>query len=283
VNILAARNVSSPLFWETPMPSIDAGGIRIHHAVSGREDGPAVLFSNSLGSSLRMWDKVLPALEAEYRVLRYDTRGHGASSVPSGSYTLDQLGRDVLHLLDGLGVDRVSFIGLSMGGMVGMWLAIYAPQRIGRMVLANTAARIGTPALWDERIAAVREGGMEALAEAMLSRWFTAEYRRTHPSEMNQVRQMIASTTPDGYCACCAVLRDADLRPVLASILTPCLVIAGKYDPATSPSDGQALASGISGSQYFELETAHLSAWERAGEFAAAVRAFFDNGGRRSG
>jgi 3-oxoadipate enol-lactonase len=265
------------------MPSIDVDDLRIHYALSGREEGDVVVLSNSLGSSLRMWDKVLPALEAGYRVLRYDTRGHGASSVPPGPYTLDQLGHDALHLLDGIGLERVNFCGLSMGGQVGMWLALHAPQRIGRMVLANTAARIGSLAMWDERIAAVRATGMEALGEASLGRWFTADFREKHPAEMAPIKQMIASTSADGYCACCAALRDSDLRAAIASIRIPCLVIAGKHDPATPPSDGRALASAIRGAKFIELESSHLSAWERAGEFGSAVRAFYDDGGRRNG
>lgn len=265
------------------MPSVDVGDLRLRYLLSGCEGGDLVMLSNSLGSDLRMWNKVLPALEVKYRVLRYDSRGHGESSIPPGPYTVDQLGRDALDLLDGLGLDRINFCGLSMGGQVGMWLGIHAPQRISRMVLANTAARIGTQALWDQRIAAVRQSGMEALSEVMLARWFTADYRDTHGSEMTQIQQMIASTNPHGYCSCCAALRAADFRADLASIRIPTLVIAGKHDPATPPSDGQALASALSGSQYLELNSSHLSAWERAGEFGAAVRAFFDNGGRRNG
>jgi len=265
------------------MPSLEAGDLRIHYALSGREDGEVVLLSNSLGSSMRMWEKVLLALEAEYRVLRYDTRGHGASSVPHGPYTLDQLGGDLLHMLTELEVERVKFCGLSLGGLVGLWLAVHAPQRIEQLVLANTAARIGAPELWNQRIAAVRQSGMEVLAEATLGRWFTPEYRDAHRSEMAQVQQMIASTPADGYCGCCAVLRDADLRADLASIRTPSLVITGKYDPATPPGDGRALASALHGSHYVELESSHMSAWERAVEFTAAVRTFLDEGGRGNG
>lgn len=264
------------------MPFLDAGDVRIHYALSGREDGALLLMGNSIGSSMRMWDKVLPALETKYRVLRYDTRGHGASSVPPGPYTLDQLGRDVLRLLDEVGLDRVNYCGLSLGGVVGMWLGIHAPQRIVRMVLANTAARILNPALWDQRVASVRQSGMDALVEGALARWFTPGYRDQHPAEMMQIRQMIASTAPDGYCGCCAVLRDADLRASLASIRIPSLVITGRHDPATPPSDGRYLASTLPDSQYLELDASHLSAWEKAGEFAAAVCEFL-NGGRRDG
>lgn len=265
------------------MPALDTGNLRIHYALSGREDGDIVVLSNSLGSNLRMWDKVLPALEADYRVLRYDARGHGASGVPTGPYTLSQLGRDVLDLLDALGLERVHFCGLSLGGLVGQWLGIHTPQRISRMVLANTAARIGSGAMWDERIASVRKSGMEALAPATLTRWFTPDYRDRHLSDMAEIRQMIASTSPEGYAACCAVLRDADLRTCLPSLRIPCLVITGKHDPATPSSDGTALAAALPCAEYLELDASHLSAWERANEFGAAVRAFFRSGGRFNG
>jgi 3-oxoadipate enol-lactonase len=217
-------------------------------------------------------------LEAEYRVLCYDTRGHGSSGDPPGPYTLDQLGRDVLCLLDELGAGGVSFCGLSLGGLVGMWLAMHAPERVNALVLANTAARIGSEEMWNERIAAVRNSGMEALAAATLARWFTPHYRETHGDEMAQIRRMIASTSLDGYCACCAVLREADLRECISAIHVPTLVIAGTRDPATPPRDGSALAAAIQGAQYVELDASHLSAWERAEEFADGVLTFLAGG-----
>jgi 3-oxoadipate enol-lactonase len=265
------------------MPAISHGEVRIHYALSGREDRDLLVLANSLGSSKTMWNNVLYALEAEYRVLRYDMPGHGASSVPPGPCTVNQLGRDVLLLLDALGAERVNFCGLSLGGLVGIWLAIYAPQRLNRLVLANTAARVGTPATWDDRIAAVRHSGMQPLATATLERWFTPQYRDSHVAEMEQIRAMIASTSPDGYCACCAVLRDADLRAGVSAIRTPSLVIACTHDPATPPSDGRALASEISGAAYVELDASHLSAWERADEFADAALTFLADGGSHNG
>jgi len=263
------------------MPAISHGDVRIHYALGGREDGELLVLSNSLGSNLRMWSKVLPRLEAVYRVLRFDTRGHGTSSVPPGPYTLDQLGHDVLSLLDDLGMDRVNFCGLSLGGAVGMWLAIHEPQRLRRLVLANTAARFASPAFWDERISTVRQCGMEVISIATLSRWFTLQYRETHAEELRQIHTMIASTDPDGYCACCAFLREMDLRTCIPSIHVPALVIAGTHDQSTPPSDGRLLADTLPDSHYIELDASHLSAWECAGEFADAVLSFL--GGRRNG
>jgi 3-oxoadipate enol-lactonase len=162
--------------------------------------------------------------------------------------------------------------------MLGQWLAIHAPDRIGRMILANTAARIGTPQLWDQRIATVRGSGMGPLSETTLARWFTAEYREEHPDEMTFMQQMIASTDPIGYAACCGVLRDTDLRDAIASIQTPCLVIAGKHDPATPPADGRALVAGLRSAEYTELDASHMSAWEQENAFAQSALSFLSGG-----
>jgi len=260
------------------MPAAENGEVRIHYELCGAANDLVLLLGNSLGSNLHMWDKVLPQLEKTHRILRYDMRGHGASSVPGPPYSLDQLGRDVLMLLDDLGMDRVDFCGLSLGGQVALWLAIHAPQRVRRLVLANTAARIGTAEMWDRRVAAVRGAGMDSLAAVTLERWFTPEYREQHPEEMATFRQMIASTDANGYSACCGVLRDADLRTEISAIGVPSLVITGKHDPATPAADGRALHAGLCDSRYVELDASHLSAWERADEFAAAVHAFLDGG-----
>ena len=265
------------------MPAISHGDVRIHYALSGCEGGELLVLSNSLGSSLRMWNKVLPRLEAAYRILLYDTRGHGCSSDPPGPYTLDQLGRDVVHLLDELGAERVNFCGLSLGGLVGMWLAVHAPERVNRVVLANTAARIGSEEMWDERVAAVHNSGMDALAKATPARWFTPQFREKHAEEMEQVKRMIALTAANGYSSCCAVLREADLSACLSAIAVPTLVIAGTHDLATPASKGRALAAAIPGARYVELNASHLSAWECADEFADAVLAFLAGGGQTNG
>ena len=265
------------------MPTVENGEVRIHYELSGNENDELLMFGNSLGSNLHMWDKVLPQLQANHRILRYDMRGHGASSVPPAPYTLDQLGRDALLLLDHLHIDRLNFCGLSMGGMVAMWLGIHESHRINRMILANTAACIGTHEMWDARIAAVTRDGMQPLSVASMDRWFTPQYREQHGDEMTFIRDMIASTDPKGYLACCGVLREADLRSAISAIQAPCLVITGKHDPATPPSDGRALVAALPHTNYLELDSSHLSAWERPEEFSAAVIAFLDKGGRGHG
>lgn len=260
------------------MPDLDSGEARIHYELSGRDGGKALLLSNSLGSNLHMWDKVLPAFEDRFRVLRYDTRGHGKSSVPNEPCTVEQLGCDVLTLLDHLEVERVSFCGLSLGGITGMWLGVNAPERVSRLVLANTAARIGSTEMWEQRIATVRGASMAAVAEGTPARWFTESYRESRADEMAAIREMIAATDPRGYSACCAALRDADLRDAVQAISCPCLVITGKYDPATPATDGEALNARLRNSRYVQLDTSHLSAWEGADAFAEAVLGFLNAG-----
>jgi 3-oxoadipate enol-lactonase len=253
------------------MPTTESGGVRLYYELTGNPRGALLVLVNSLGSNLHMWDKVLPAFESRYRVLRFDLRGHGKSGVSPQAFTIEQLGRDVLQLLDEVKADRASVCGLSLGGVVALWLGIHAPGRLQRLIFANTAARIGSQEMWEQRIATVRNTGMSPLALATLERWFTATYRAGHPEEMEQIRAMIAATDPDGYLACCAVLRDADLRAQIGAIEAASLVITGTHDPATPPSDAREIHAGLRTSRYVELNSSHLSAWECADEFAAAV------------
>lgn len=256
------------------MANAETAELLLHYELSGNKQGEVLVLCNSLASNLHMWDKVVPIFESTFRVLRFDTRGHGESSVPPGPYTLEQLGRDVLFLLDSLQIDRMNFCGLSLGGMIGMWLGIHAPDRIRRLVMANTAAKIGTREIWDQRIAGVQRSGMGELAEATLPRWFTPVYRENHRDEMEWIRRMIAATDPAGYLACCGVLRDSDLRAEICEIAVPCLVITGKHDPATPPDAGLALTKKLRSSNYSELDASHLSAWEQAAQFGSEVVAF---------
>ena len=265
------------------MPTAENEDLRIHYELSGRSGGKTLVLSNSLGSNLHMWDRIAPLCERKYRLLRYDTRGHGLSSTPPGPYTIAQLAGDLLFLLDNLGIERAHFCGLSLGGLVAMQIGIHAPERVDQLILANTAARIGNREMWEQRIAAVESSGMAPLATAVLGRWFTPSYCSGHPQEMEMIREMIAATGVMGYAACCGVLRDTDLRNEVASIDAQCLVIAGSHDPATPPSDGRSLHSLLSDAEYLELDTSHLSAWERPMDFAGAVLAFFEKGERHNG
>lgn len=257
------------------MPTAELQASCLHYEMSGLPTGPVVVLVNSLGSDLHMWDKVVPYLSQHFRVLRYDARGHGLSTAPPIPYSIEQLGTDLLALLERISGETVYLCGLSLGGVVGLWLCIHAPQKITRLVLANTGARIGTREGWDERIATVQSHGMAPIAQLALGRWFTSDYRLEHPDEMTQISDMIERTSPEGYIGCCGVLRDTNLQRQLSAIEIPCLVITGSEDPATPPGDGRALHANLLNSTYLELHASHLSAWERSAEFAVAVLHFF--------
>jgi 3-oxoadipate enol-lactonase len=253
------------------MPTIRANGVETFYQFDGASRAPTLMLSNSLGAHLGMWDAQVPAFSDRFRVLRYDSRGHGRSSVPPGPYSIDDFGRDALALIDGLGLDRVSFCGLSKGGMVGMWLASNAPARLESLVLSNTSARIGAPEIWNSRIEKVRTSGMDAIADGVLERWFTSDFRARAPEAVATARRMLVATPAAGYVASCAALRDMDQRKTLASIRVRTLVIAGSLDLATPPSHGQAIAAAIPGARVVELAAAHLSNIEVPTEFNAAV------------
>ena len=256
------------------MPFVEANGLRIHYSLSGEPAAPVVVLSNSLGTNLTMWDLQAPALEKRFRLLRYDTRGHGRTGVPPGPYTIDQLGRDVLGLLDGLKLDRVHFCGLSMGGMIGQWLGVYAPERINRLVLCSTCPKIGTPETWNPRIEAIRKSGMNAVATAVIERWFTPEFRARAPQPTVALLGLLQVASATGYTACCEAIRDADLREAIATIRAPVQVIMGARDPATPAADGRAMAQRIPGARYVELEASHLCNVESPERFNAELIGF---------
>jgi 3-oxoadipate enol-lactonase len=258
------------------VPMIESEGARIHYRFDGDEGGPVVMFSNSLGTNLSMWDAQAPALAARFRVLRYDTRGHGQSSVTPGPYRIMQLGPDVVRLLDELEIERAHFCGLSMGGMTGMWLGVYAAPRIERLVLCNTAAKIGTPDIWNARIEAVRQGGMAAVAGAVIQRWFTPEFIARAPDAIERTRQMILSTPPEGYIANCAAIRDMDQRETISRISASTFVITGAKDTVTTPSDARYIVERVACAQYAELDAAHLSNIEAAERFTQRLVQFLE-------
>jgi 3-oxoadipate enol-lactonase len=256
------------------MPFLDVGGLRIHYALSGREDAPLLALSNSLGTNFSMWDPQAPVLEREFRLLRYDQRGHGETAAPPGPYTIERLARDVLHLLDSLKFEKVNFCGLSMGGMTGMWLGLHVPERIHKLALCNTGAKIGTPELWNPRIEIVRKSGMKTIASGVIERWFTPEFRSSSPETISATLRILENTPPQGYAGCCEAIRDCDQREAISAIRIPTLVIAGRKDPATPPADGRFVASQIPGARYVELSAAHLSNIEAPEQFNAELMRF---------
>ena len=257
------------------MPHVDVHGLQLNYRIDGRDDAPVVLFSNSLGTDLAMWDAQIPALAADFCCLRYDSRGHGASDVPPGPYTLDQLAWDAVGLLDALGIERVHFVGLSKGGAVGQALGARHADRLLSLTLCATAAQLPPREMWDQRIAAVEGGGMEAVADAVVERWLTEGFRREHRAETTRIKKMILATSPDGYVACAAAVRDLDLRPELSRIAVRTLLFAGTDDPATPPASLRAIQEQIAGAELVELEpAAHLLNIEQAKAFNARLAAW---------
>ena len=249
-------------------------GCRIAYRLDGPEGAPVLVLSSSLGASAGMWEPQLGALRSRFRVLRYDTRGHGGSDVPPGATSMDRLGRDVLELLDALGIERASFCGLSMGGMIGQWLGVRAPDRIDRIVLANTASYMGPPSGWQQRIESVRRGGMLAIADGVLERWLTPAFRAGSPEAESVLRAMLLATNPEGYTACCAAIRDMDQRPTTHLIRRPTLLITATHDPSTPPACADELARAIPMAKLATLDAAHLSNIEQPEAFSRAVLEF---------
>lgn len=239
--------------------------------VEGPDGAPVLILSNSLGSNLHMWDPQMPELSKHFRVIRYDSRGHGKSAAPEGPYSLEQLGRDALAILDALGVEKANWMGLSKGGGVGQWLLIHAPDRIERAVLANTAAKFGSPDVWNERLRVVREHGLGGLVEGTIDRWFTRGFQESAPDAVAQIRESFLATPAAGWAACASALRDVDFREALRAVKNPVLVVAGKHDVGTPPEAGREIAEAIQGAQYVELDAAHLSNVEDAEAFNRAV------------
>ena len=250
----------------------DCGTVSLHHVLEGSEDAPVLILSNSLGTTLDMWDDQAPALRNQFRLLRYDHRGHGASPVPPGPYGIDDLGRDVLALLDRLEVERASFCGLSLGGMVGMWLADHAPERIDRLVLCCTSAKLGPPENWTSRAATVRAEGPEAIADATMERWFTPAFRENEPETVGRARRMLLGNPPEGYAGCCEAIRDMDLTVRLGNIRASTLVIAGADDEATPLDHAELIRDSIPEACLEVVEqAAHLANAERPEAVTQAI------------
>ena len=259
------------------MPFVDSNHAQIHYALEGAPGRPVLVLSNSLGTDFSMWDPQIPELTKAFRVLRYDTRGHGKSSVTVGPYSIGQLSEDVLDLADSLKLDGFHFCGLSMGGMIGMWLGANAPQRLNRLVLSSTSLKIGTLETWNARIDTVRKQGMKRVAASAIERWFTPAFRAKNSAAVEKIQEILEAANPEGYVSCCAAVRDFDFRKQLGGIRTPTLVISGTHDPATTPSDGRFLADHIPGARYVELNGAHLSNIEDADRFTREVSVFLSS------
>lgn len=255
---------------------VSAGdGTRIAYRIDGDAGKPVLVLSNSIGTTLRMWDAQVDGLSAHFRVLRYDFRGHGGSSVPAGAYSLDRLGRDVIELLDALGIERAHFLGLSLGGFVGQWLGVHAPERIDRLVLSNTSSYLGPAKQFDERIAAVRQApDMAETAEMFLGNWFPAHMLAAKDPVVEGFRTMLQAIDRQGLAGLFAAVRDADLRRTIVLVSRPTLVIAGQYDTVTAASHSELIAATVPGAKLVVLPAVHLSNVEYPAEFMEAVLGF---------
>lgn len=257
---------------------IDIGDAALRVAIDGDACAPALVLSNSLGTTLDMWAPQVDVLAREFRVIRYDTRGHGGSSATPGPYTIDQLGRDVLALLDALEIERANLAGVSMGGMTGMWLGIHAPQRLARLAIICSSAHIGGEDGWNARIRAVSSEGMGAVADAVVSRWFTPAYAEREPETIERMKAMFRSISPQGYAAACAAVRDMNQLDEIASIKAPTLVVTGADDLATPPAMSTAMVERIPGATQVIVPGAHLSNIECATAVSDALLTFLLGG-----
>ncbi|MBH1965646.1 MAG: 3-oxoadipate enol-lactonase [Comamonadaceae bacterium] len=246
-------------------------------AISGDAASPTLILSNSLGTTLEMWEAQATAFAENYRVIRYDTRGHGGSPVTPGPYSFDDLGADVLAILDALNIERASFCGISMGGHTGLWLGVHAGHRFDAIAVCNSAAKIGAAPAWNERAATVRSDGaraMQTLADSAPGRWFTEEFIRSHPEVVRRAQGWIAGIAPEGYAACCEALASSDLRGSVGRIATSILLLAGASDPVTTVADAEAMHACIPGSKLAVVPASHLSNLEAPQAFEQAVLVF---------
>lgn len=256
------------------MPTFTSNDAQINYQTFGDANKPVLVFSNSLGTKYSMWQPQIEHFQQDHYVICYDTRGHGASSVPQGPYSLEQLGQDVVNLLDHLDIAKAAFCGISMGGLTGQWLAIHKPERFSQVIVCNTAAKIGQEQAWQDRAVLVREQGLAPIAATAASRWFTDPFIQSNPAVVAELSNDLGAGSPEGYANCCEALAKADVREQLSSIQIPVLIIAGQQDPVTTVADGQFMQQRIANSQLFEINASHISNIEQPEAFNQAVQTF---------
>lgn len=256
------------------MPAVNHDRLSLYFEIDGPNNAPSVIFSNELGTSLDLWAPQVPVLREHFQMLRYDSRGHGCSTIASNQCSIANLADDVIALMDQSDIERTHFCGVALGGIVGVWLASHYPERIDRLVISNTSALAGPAAIWDARIEQVRTGGMTAIADGIIQRWFTRDFQEHAMHQVSLVRNMLEATSAAGYIAGCIAMRDMDVRDCLRGIKCPSLVIGGRYDKTTSPAQTRQMAEHIQGARYLELNTAHLMNWEVAQSYTKHVKEF---------
>ncbi|OTG88554.1 3-oxoadipate enol-lactonase [Acinetobacter sp. ANC 3832] len=256
------------------MPTFISNDATINYATFGDASKPALIFSNSLGTKFTMWQAQIDHFQNDFFAICYDTRGHGASSAPKGPYGIDQLGQDVVNLLDHLKVKKATFCGISMGGLTGQWLAIHQPERFNHVIVCNTAAKIGQEQAWLDRAALVREQGLTPIASTAPSRWFTNPFIQSNTAVVDTLQNDLAAGNAEGYASCCEALAKADLREQLKEITVPVLIVAGIQDPVTTVADGQFMLDRIPNAKMFEINASHISNIECPNEFNTAINEF---------
>ncbi len=257
--------------------TVEANGISIAYRWDGPQNAPIVMLSNSLMSNLTMWDDQLPVLTKSFRVLRYDTRGHGATDAPEGPYTIQLLAEDAIALLDALKIDKVHFAGLSMGGMIAQYLGANYSTRLHSLMLCDTASEMPTLALWNERISTAKEHGIVGLVDGTLKRWFTSAFLDDDKTAVEKVAQMIRTTDTGGYISCASAVRDMSQTSLLSKITVPTLIIVGEDDPACTVEQSKVLEEHIEGAELVVLKNAaHLSNIEQTQAFNDAMMGFLN-------
>jgi 3-oxoadipate enol-lactonase len=250
--------------------------VEVRHRIAGPEDAPVLVFSNSLGTTSEMWDEQAAALGDRFRILRYETRGHGGSPAPPGPYSIADLGADVIALLDRLEIRRASFCGLSIGGMTGLWLGASAADRLEALAVCCTGARLPPPEMWADRAAKVRAEGVAGLVEATIERWFRPEFIEANPAAIERVRATFLTTDPEGYASCCEALAGSDMRGELGRVTPSTLIVAGSDDPVGTPERARELESGIPEARLVTLAARHLAAVEQPHAFTEALGEHLD-------
>lgn len=262
------------------MAFVRSNGIVLHYRVHGRDGAPAMALANSLGTDARIWDGVIDILADSYRVLSYDKRGHGLSDAPAGDYSLDDHVADLTGLLDHAGMDRVALAGVSVGGLIAQGFALRHPDRLTALVLCDTAPQLGEAAMWDGRVRTIRQRGLTAIADGIMERWFSPDFRRTQPDQLAGWRNMFLRCEVEGYCGTCATLRDSDLRGQVGRIETPTLVVVGEHDGSTPVAMVRGCAEAIPGAR-FEIipDAGHIPSIEQPEQLAALMTNFLKEAG----
>jgi 3-oxoadipate enol-lactonase len=259
---------------------VDVGGCPLYVRVDGNPSAPALMLSNSLGTDLHLWDPQAPEWARNFQLVRYDRRGHGRSGLGHAPHTMETYGQDALTIIDALGLDKVHWCGLSMGGMVGQWVAANAPDRIDKLILSNTLPHFADKQRWNDRIAAIRQKGLASVADSVMNLWFTAGFRERAPETIARMKEMFCATPTEGYIAACEAIRDMDIRELLPKITAPTLIIAGKHDQSTPLDMAEFMRAHIAGSALTVLDAAHISNVEQPAIYTEIVTNFLTQSAR---